>query len=258
MTMNKLEQADAVVQEVTKTVTNTATNTATKKVAKVADIEKVTEVVEGRRERKRRETRERIAEAAKKLFFERGFEQTTIEDITEAADVSKRTFFSYFPSKEDLIFAWQDTFGDDLANAVMARAAGEPLAKVAEEAMLSSIAVSMTPQAMALLHLKRETPALCARDQVKFANLEKKLADALLQRVGNNPIEQFRARLLAMIVVGAMRIGHEAWHAREDAGEALGAPANYAREVFRQVSAAIEGFSREAKNNKSAKAGKIG
>ncbi|HEY4071753.1 MAG TPA: TetR family transcriptional regulator [Herbaspirillum sp.] len=214
---------------------------------------------EGRRERKRRETRERIAAAAKKLFLEHGFEGTTIEDITEAADVSKRTFFGYFPSKEDLIFAWQDTFGDDLANAVLARAAGEPLAKVAEEAMLSSIAVSMTPQAIALGRLKRETPALCARDHVKFANLEKKLADALLQRAGNNPAEQFRARLLAMVVVGAMRIGGEAWHAREDAGEVLaGAPANYAREVFRQVSAAIEGFSREAKNNKSVKSGKIG
>jgi len=232
--MNNLKQADAVVKE-------------------------LKEAPEGRRERKRRETRERIASVARKLFLERGFEETTIEDITEAADVSKRTFFGYFPSKEDLIFAWQDTFGDDLANAVLARAAGEPLAKVAEEAMLSSIAVRMTPQAMALGRLKRETPALCARDHVKFANLEKKLADALLQRAGNNPAEQFRARLLAMVVIGAMRIGGEAWHTREDAGEFLaGAPASYAREVFRQVSAAIEGFSREAKNNKSAKSGRMG
>jgi AcrR family transcriptional regulator len=200
---------------------------------------------EGRRERKRRETRERIAEAAKKLFLKNGFDGTTIEDITEAADVSKRTFFGYFPSKEDVIFAWQDTFGDSLAAAVLARAAGEPLAKVAEEAMLSVVALTMTPQAMALARLKRETPSLCARDHVKFANLETKLAAALVQRAGGDPGEQFRARLLAMIVVGAMRIGADAWHAQEESAMADQVPENFGREVFRQVSAAIEGFSKK-------------
>lgn len=54
----------------------------------------------GRRERKRSETRERIFRAAMKLFAERGFFSTTVEDITEAADVGKGTFFNYFPSKE--------------------------------------------------------------------------------------------------------------------------------------------------------------
>jgi AcrR family transcriptional regulator len=201
---------------------------------------------EGRRERKRRETRERIAEAAKKLFLRDGFDGTTIEDITELADVSKRTFFGYFPSKEDLIFAWQDTFGDDLAQAVLARAAGEPLAKVAEEAMLTMVALTMTPQVMALGRLKRETPSLCARDHVKYANLETKLADALLKRAGDNRGEQFRARLLAMIVVGAMRIGSEAWHAQEESAMADQVPQDFGREIFRQVSAAIEGFSKRS------------
>ena len=201
---------------------------------------------EGRRERKRRETRERIAEAAKKLFLKNGFDGTTIEDITEAADVSKRTFFGYFPSKEDLIFAWQDTFGDDLADAILARAAGEPLAKVAEEALLSMVALNMTPQALALARLKRDTPSLCARDQVKFANLEIKVAEALLKRIGENADtgEQFRAKLLAMILVGTMRLGGEAWHAYEAATNATEIPESFGREMFRQVSAAIEGFSK--------------
>lgn len=57
-------------------------------------------VKEGRRERKRRQTRERIESAALRLFLDRGFEATTIEDITEAADVSKRSFFDYFPAKK--------------------------------------------------------------------------------------------------------------------------------------------------------------
>lgn len=61
---------------------------------------KRTETTEGRRERKRRQTRERIEQAAMTLFLQRGFDATTIEDITEAADVSKRSFFDYFPPRK--------------------------------------------------------------------------------------------------------------------------------------------------------------
>jgi len=59
----------------------------------------------GRRERRRVETRERIFRAALKLFAERGFLATAVEDITEAADVGKGTFFNYFPSKEHILEA---------------------------------------------------------------------------------------------------------------------------------------------------------
>lgn len=57
----------------------------------------------GRRERRHAETRERIFRAALRLFGERGFSATTVEDITEAADVGKGTFFNYFPSKEHVL-----------------------------------------------------------------------------------------------------------------------------------------------------------
>ena len=56
-----------------------------------------------RRERRREETRECIFRAALKLFAERGVFATTVEDITEAADVGKGTFFNYFPSKEHVL-----------------------------------------------------------------------------------------------------------------------------------------------------------
>jgi len=62
----------------------------------------------GRRERRRRETRERIFRAALRLFAQRGFLATKIEDITEAADVGKGTFFNYFPSKEHLLVAFAE------------------------------------------------------------------------------------------------------------------------------------------------------
>ena len=57
----------------------------------------------GRRERHRAETRDRLYSAALKLFAERGFLETTVEDITESADVGKGTFFNYFPTKEHIL-----------------------------------------------------------------------------------------------------------------------------------------------------------
>ena len=60
----------------------------------------------GRRERRRLETRERLYRAALELFGERGFLETTVEDITEAADVGKGTFFNYFPTKEHVLAAY--------------------------------------------------------------------------------------------------------------------------------------------------------
>src|SRR5579872_3989534 len=60
----------------------------------------------GRRERRRRETREQILRAALQLFAKHGFANTTVEDITESADVGKGTFFNYFPSKDHILLAF--------------------------------------------------------------------------------------------------------------------------------------------------------
>jgi AcrR family transcriptional regulator len=60
------------------------------------------------RDRKRARTRQALVEAAATLFEERGFEATTIADIAAAAEIGTRTFFSYFPAKEDLLFPESD------------------------------------------------------------------------------------------------------------------------------------------------------
>ncbi|RDJ25166.1 TetR family transcriptional regulator [Bosea caraganae] len=195
---------------------------------------------EGLRERKRRQTRERIADAAKTLFLERGFDATTIEEIAAAADVSKRTFFDYFPSKEDVISAWQDRFGEVMAEAVLARPPGESLIKVVEEALIGSVLVSAAdPQALALGKLIRETPALRGREQLKYVKLEQKLAEALAARTPDEA-NRLRTRLLAMIVVGGMRVGGECWH--ED-----GVPEDvegFARDIFAAIWSELAAFGR--------------
>jgi AcrR family transcriptional regulator len=101
----------------------------------------------GRRERRRLETRERLFRAALDLFARRGFLETTVEDITEAADVGKGTFFNYFPTKEHVLA----TFGAQRIAAIergLERARTGPVLPVLEE-----LAVDLAGQS-------RESPAL--------------------------------------------------------------------------------------------------
>ncbi len=172
-------------------------------------------VREGRRERKRRQTRERIETTALKLFLERGFDGTTIEDITEAADVSKRSFFDYFPSKEDVVAAWQDGFSDALIAAVAAQPAAASLAEVIEAAINTALHAAISdPQHLAIAVLIHDTPALRARDQLKYSKLERKLVDALQARSRGGDEERFRLSVLAAAVVSMLRIGGERWNGR--------------------------------------------
>lgn len=88
----------------------------------------------GRRERHRAETHERIFRAALRLFAERGYLQTTVEDITEAADVGKGTFFNYFPTKEHVIARYGEERIEEIEACLKrARAGNESVLKVLEE-----------------------------------------------------------------------------------------------------------------------------
>jgi AcrR family transcriptional regulator len=167
-------------------------------------------MVEGLRARKRRQTRERIVNVALQLFLERGFDAVTVDEIAASADVSKRSFFDYFPTKEEVIFFWQDSFGEVLAVAVAARPAHEPMTQTVEEAFTSSIEAASHPAAIAVDELIRKTPSLRERDYLKYAKLEQTLAGALMRRTKSDR-ERFRARLLATIVVGGLRLGNEQW-----------------------------------------------
>ncbi|GHH00587.1 TetR/AcrR family transcriptional regulator [Streptomyces rubradiris] len=81
----------------------------------------------GRRERKKAATRQKIAEAALRLFLERGYEAVGIRDVAAEADVAVTTLFAHFPSKEALVFDQDQDFERRLGQAVTDRAAGEPL-----------------------------------------------------------------------------------------------------------------------------------
>src|SRR6266540_2815108 len=79
------------------------------------------------RERTRRAVRGELAQLAVSLFVEKGYDETTIDDLAAAAGMSKRTFFRYFASKEELVMGKYEYFGEQLAEDLAARPAGEPI-----------------------------------------------------------------------------------------------------------------------------------
>src|SRR6266540_1313595 len=91
----------------------------------------------GLRERKKQRTRETIARAAHELFAERGYHATTLPDIAEAADVSTRTIFAYFPSKEDILFSDFPVMKAALAQALADRPDGEDALETVRKLIVS-------------------------------------------------------------------------------------------------------------------------
>src|SRR5882724_490036 len=95
----------------------------------------------GRRDRKKDETRQALREAAHRLFAEKGFSRTTIDDIAEAADVSRRTFFRYYDSKDDLLRV--DV--DDLLPVMVAALRGRPLDEPPLMSILAALRLLVGP-----------------------------------------------------------------------------------------------------------------
>ena len=79
----------------------------------------------GLRERKKQQTRQLIADTARRLFAERGFDAVTVAEIARAAEVAEKTVFNYFPTKEDLFYRRLEGFEDELLDAIRQREPGE-------------------------------------------------------------------------------------------------------------------------------------
>ncbi len=137
------------------------------------------------RERTRRVVRQQISETATQLFIEHGFAATTIDQIAEVAGVSRRSFFRYFPSKEDVILGELVERGPLVAAALAARPEDEPPWDALRAALLS-LRQSRAQDDRAELEIGRmlyETPTLRARHLEKQLAWESLLAPVLAERI---------------------------------------------------------------------------
>src|SRR5262249_30834964 len=125
----------------------------------------------GLRERKKQQTRQHIAENARRLFAERGFDRVTIVEIARAADVSEQTVFNYFPRKEDLVFWRLGDFEERPLAAVREREPGtSALAAfrrflLAQRGLLGKTDPDAGAELAAITRTIVESPALLAREQ---------------------------------------------------------------------------------------------
>jgi AcrR family transcriptional regulator len=156
----------------------------------------------GLRERKKLKTRQAIRHAAYRLFADRGYDATTVEQIAAAAEVSTSTFFRYFPTKEDVVVS--DAVTSVMAAELRARPAGEPVVESLRHAVIQPLR-ELDAQARAeILHrlrLAREVPTLRARICESTAASCRVLVDVLAGRAGREQ-DDFSLRVLVGALLG--------------------------------------------------------
>lgn len=188
----------------------------------------------GLRERKRRQTRERLIREALRLFLERGFEGATIDDIAAAAEISRRSFFHYFASKEELVVAWHDDSAAAITAALEAQPADLAPLRAIEEALIALVSQFAQADSLALAQLIHATPALSAREQAKYVRLERAVAAALGRRMGGPP-DALEPQLVAMMAIGTLRVATAGWIAAGGRDN----PVECARRAFAALRAAV-------------------
>lgn len=166
---------------------------------------------EGLRERTRRAVRAELAAVALDLFAEHGFEETTVEEIARAAGLAKRSFFRYFPAKEDAVFEGIDVTGEQVVRDLLARPAGEAPWRSLRVALLESERrIHASGQAVASLKLIESTPSLRARVHEKRSQWRREVGQALRDRPGTD-LDAFTADLLTNAATAALDTASQAW-----------------------------------------------
>jgi AcrR family transcriptional regulator len=160
---------------------------------------------QGLRERKKQRTREQIVEAAMALFAERGYHATTIADIATAASVAPRTFFTYFPSKEAVVFHNLDRDLDSLASALRDRLPGETAFDALRRWIDAMFDQWMAEEDEALLRkrLCREDEGLANFQGGIFARIQELLLEAIADDLGE-PQDTLRPRLVTAAAIAAL------------------------------------------------------
>lgn len=192
----------------------------------------------GLRARKKAATEHDIVDAAMKLSAERGFAATTIDDIAAAASIGRRTFFRYFPTKEDIVLDPRRLDRAFARAALRERRAGaddvEHVMDVLGELQRRAFAV-FRPEHQRVLHrLSHDEPALAARSFLLMLEMRDLIVEALVPKRAPRA-ERLRARLLAMACIGAVDTSVTMWiegGMKDDLRQILAEAGAYLRKGF--------------------------
>ena len=205
---------------------------------------------QSRQSRKRLATRQKISDAATRLFIERGFDGVTVDEIAEAADVSRMTVFNHFSRKEDMFFDLDEVGREDLRTAVQQRASGvspvEALRLFAHQAVAEQRPYARFFEAGSdrFLATIRASEALQARVRAIRDELSDFLSEALERSAGAHspdPAARLAASLLLATWTVAITEAHRAYERDKNAGKANKAFLTLVDQGTKGVQAALEG-----------------
>lgn len=162
----------------------------------------------GRRERKKAATRAAIADAALRLFLDRGYDQVSVKDVADAADVAVTTLFQHFPGKEALVFDQDEDREAALVAAVTDRPAGQSVLDALQTYYEGSRALTLDPALREFLQLIRITPPLREYARRMWTRHETSLARAIATSTGA-PGDDIGAAALARFALEALDLAGE-------------------------------------------------
>jgi AcrR family transcriptional regulator len=168
----------------------------------------------GLRERKKQKTKEAIQREAMRLFQEQGYEETTIEEIAEAAEISPSTFFNYFPTKEDVVL--YDRYDPIMASMMLARPPEEP-PSVVMKYVFETLGVMLERDSeiiVARARMALKVPALRARFWEEMERARDLISSVIAARTGRDP-DDFELRVVSMALVAAAFEATQEWLRRD-------------------------------------------
>ncbi|MGW3687621.1 TetR family transcriptional regulator [Streptomyces sp. NPDC005125] len=185
----------------------------------MTDEQRAAEHSTGLRERKKRRTRDALLHAALELFTTQGYEETTVDEIVDAVDVSQRTFFRYFASKEETTFAVQEMVESRFLSELRQRPAAESPFEAMRSAVLcawNSIGEAIEELVTVELHMRtyrmiESTPSLLAAHLRRSIDLENQIAEVIAAREGLDIATDPRPRVAVAAFSGVMRVTGQLW-----------------------------------------------
>ena len=161
----------------------------------------------GLRERKKQKTRDEIAAAALRLFAERGYAATTVADIAAAAEVSERTVYAYFPTKEDVLFSDHAALRRGLAEALERRPAGATTLDTLRDYIVDNLSL-LDEQARMRWQIVAGNPVLLGHQRARQAELGSLIAAAIATELGESS-DDLRPQLVTAAVIAAFTATYE-------------------------------------------------